>query len=379
MDEMNFFKAFFEKYNKEMEQMSHVNLIIAGKTGTGKSTLLNAALGEDFAKTGIGKPITNEAGTKCFEKQGGHLRIYDTIGLELDEQRRKSSLEAIKKICKDAKQSMDMDKTIHAMWYCVGSESDRLESFEADYINSIAEDVPVILVITKTYRKKHAKRLQEAIEKEYPVLDIANFCIVLAQDEDLEDCDEGEMPKKAFGVDTLVEMTEQIIPEAVQKVWCSIQKASINMKVSRAQKVVLATAGASFGEGYLPLPFSDALALVPTQLGMLASITAIFGISVSEDLLKSIVSSMAGTAGATFVGRTVVANLLKMIPVAGTVVGGTINGTTAALLTTALGEAYIKIMKMIVKGELKEKDLQTKAGQDKMKELFEENLKKKSK
>lgn len=376
MEEKNFFEEFVKKFSQEMKEMGHANLIIAGKTGVGKSTLINAAFREDIAKTGIGTPVTDEGDVRWYEKKDFPLRIYDTIGLELDEEKRKHSIEMIKKVCQDAKKSNDPDKFIHVMWYCVASDSDRLEKYEADYINSVSEEVDVVLVVTKSYRKKHSERLIRAIETDYPGLKVKNKVVVLAQDEHPEDCDEDEIPKKAFGVDTLVEVTAQIVPESAQKAWCNAQKASVELKASRAQTLVITTAAASFGEGYIPLPFSDALALVPTQLAMLAGITAIFGISVSENLLKSIVTSLAGTAGATFAGRTIVSNLLKMIPGIGTALGGTISGATAAVLTTALGEAYIAIMKMIANGEINEKDLETKAVQDKLQNLFKDKLKK---
>lgn len=50
---------------------------------------------------------------------------------------------------------------------------------------------------------------------------------------------------------------------------------------------------------------------------------------------------MAGTTSATFAGRAIVANLLKIVPVAGTFAGGAISATTATTLTVALGELYI--------------------------------------
>ena len=112
---------------------------------------------------------------------------------------------------------------------------------------------------------------------------------------------------------------------------------------------------------------------------MLAGITAIFGITVSENLLKSIVTSLAGTAGATFAGRTIGSNLLKMIPGVGTAIGGTISGATAAILTTALGEAYITIMKMMVNDEISEKNIGTKVVQDKLKAIFAEKIEKNKK
>lgn len=239
------------------------------------------------------------------------------------------------------------------------------------------EEIDVILVITKSYRKKHSKNFIDAIMKDYPGLKIKNSVVVLAQDETLEDCDSDEIPRKSFGVDTLVEITAQIMPEAAQKAWCNAQKASIKLKCDKAHTLVLTTAAVSFGEGYMPLPFSDSMALIPTQITMLAGITAIFGITVSQNLLKSIVTSLAGTAGATFVGKTIAANLLKLIPGVGTALGGTISGATAAALTTALGEAYIAVMKMIVNGEINEQDLGTKEVQNKLQEIYKEKAKKK--
>ena len=349
-DNINLFEIFTKKYNQEMKGMNHANLVIAGKTGVGKSTLINAAFREDIAQTGMGRPVTDEM--RVYEKKDFPLRIYDTMGLELDEERREKSLEEIRRTCQEGKLSNDPDKMLHAMWYCVDSNSDRFEQFEADYINGISKDLDVILVLTKSFRRKHTDNMIREIEKEYPGLQVKS-------------------------IQNLVEATAQIIPESAQKAWCNAQKASMELKVKRAHVLVMSSAAVSFGEGYIPLPFSDAFALVPTEIAMFAGINAIFGISVSDYLLQSIVTSLVGTAGATFAGRTIVSNLLKMIPGVGTVVGGTISGTTASALTIALGEAYITIMKMISEGEIDEHALETKEVQDKMQGIFRENLKKK--
>lgn len=375
---IDFFGDFWKYLQEEKKKMGHANLIIAGKTGVGKSTLINAAFREDIAKTGIGKPVTEEGDVKWFEKEDFPLRIYDTIGLELDEKRRERSLEMIKTVCKDAKRSGNPDKFIHAMWYCVAAPSDRFEQYEADYINNIAEEVDVILVITKAYRKKQAENFVSAIKKGYPNLNVRNIVTVLAQDEDPDECDEDDIPKKAYGLADLIEVTAQILPESAQKAWCNAQKANIKLKEKQAHAIVTVTATAAFGEGFIPIPFSDCLALIPTQLGMLAGITTVFGINVSNNLLKTIATSIVGEAGVTFAGRAIVAALLKLIPGAGSAAGGAISGATASVLTVALGEAYIVIMKMIANGEINEKDLGDKKVQERIKEIFKENLTKKS-
>ena len=133
----------------------------------------------------------------------------------------------------------------------------------------------------------------------------------------------------------------------------------------------------AIGEGAVPIPFvSDATLLIPTQLGMIASITAIFGFEVNKSILTGFLSSTLGAGGATMLGRTIVSNLVKLIPGAGSVVGGVISGGTAGLLTAALGEAYIGIMSLVFNGEMSIKDLETDKGRKKMANLFKEELSK---
>lgn len=140
-----------------------------------------------------------------------------------------------------------------------------------------------------------------------------------------------------------------------------------------------ATVTAAFGEGFVPVPFADAAMLVPTQITMITGITVIFGLEVSKSLITGFVSATIGTAGATVFGKTVVSNLLKFIPIVGTAAGGIISGATAGLITTALGEAYIKVMELVYKGEIKSEDIYSKEGQNTMTKLFKEELKKERK
>lgn len=80
--------------------------------------------------------------------------------------------------------------------------------------------------------------------------------------------------------------------------------------------------------------------------------------------------------GATVLGKTVVTNLIKLIPGAGTIVGGAISAGTAGVITAALGEAYIGIMELVFKGEMSIDDIGTKKGKETMANLFKSNLKK---
>ena len=87
---------------------------------------------------------------------------------------------------------------------------------------------------------------------------------------------------------------------------------------------------------------------------MLAKITSLFGMdNFDKAMLTTMISTVIGCGGATIAGKTIVTNLLKLIPGAN-LVGGLISGTTAAVLTGALGEAYITVLSKLCKGEISE-------------------------
>jgi uncharacterized protein (DUF697 family) len=63
-----------------------------------------------------------------------------------------------------------------------------------------------------------------------------------------------------------------------------------------------------------------------------------------------------------------------MIPGVGSVAGGVISASVAAALTAALGEAYIAIMMMVSKGEMKVSDIDTDEGKAKISQIFKSKL-----
>lgn len=361
----NIFEEFTSLLEEEMKTMGHANIIIAGKTGVGKSTLINAAFRENLATTGIGLPVTKSC--KMIQKEGFPLRIYDTVGLELNQQTQTESINEIRSLIRTKIQQNNPDEFIHCLWYCIQSDSERFEDAEFTFIKEIAEDVPVILVLTKAYFKKHAETFQAILESYN--LPVKNIIIVLAST-----FTEDDYVKNAFGVNHLVEFTCSLLPESAQKAWINAQQASLKIKKEKAMDIVLKTATGSFGIGFLPIPFSDCVALSSIQVAMIAKITSIFGFTIQKSVISGIFTSLIGTVGATLAGRTLVSNLLKMIPGVGTLAGSSISGTTAALLTTALGKTYITIMEMMFKGEIDEKNINSESVQKKINKILKENM-----
>lgn len=377
MEDFNVFTEAFNKIEKELNNMDKTNILIVGKTGAGKSTLINSVFRAEMAETGTGRPITQHL--KKISKEGVPVNLYDTKGLELSEtvqaEIKKEILDEIER-CNDLCIKNDSkSELIHACWYCIDGSVRRCEETDIEWINDIAEKVPVIVVVTKGFPKKDAREFKKKIENLN--LNCRAIVPVLAEkyeDRDEEDEDDEVLIIPSYGLDKLVEVTLEVLPEGVRKAFNNAQKVSLDKKVSAARKWITRYAATTGAIGASPIPFSDAPLLVGAQLSMLAHVTAIFGLSVEKAVLTAIISSVAGVSGTTLGGKTLVSNLLKFIPGVGSVAGGAISASVASMMTIALGLAYINVLKYIVEEENKGNQVSTETIKEKMKEAYKKEL-----
>ncbi len=358
---------------EKIKNLNTLNIIVVGKTGVGKSTLINSVFRDKLAETGIGKPVTDHM--RKISKKGVPLAIYDTRGFELgkevQQQVKKEVIETINK----GIATQDINKAIHCIWYCINTASNRVEPEEIEWLKELTKEnqvtqVPIIVVLTQSFSKKNADALRSMILDEN--LDVVQVVPVLAEDYEIDD----DYVAKSYGLDVLIHVMGEALPDELMDTLQNVQIASLAEKKKRAQAAIAAATLAATSEGAAPIPFSDCALLIPTQLGMIASITVIFGFDVNKSILTAFLSSTLGAGGATVLGKTVVSNLVKLIPGVGTIAGGAISAATAGIITAALGEAYIGIMTLVFNGEMSIDDLDTKKGKDRMSALFEQELKK---
>ena len=116
----------------------------------------------------------------------------------------------------------------------------------------------------------------------------------------------------------------------------------------KRNKYIAVAATSAAAAAATPIPFSDAALLVPIQLGMMAKIAQIYKIKFERAALMAI----ASTTAATQVGRATFTGLLKMVPGAGTVVGGAIGAGVASTFTYAMGQAWLSVCQRAAKGKL---------------------------
>lgn len=207
---------------------NHYNILVLGRSGVGKSTLINVVLdlkGENAAKENAVKPETgtdnalspNSKETSLIEvekkkfipKEYGSdkssLVLLDSRGIELSKNYSIDvASEDIQKFIEERNGlNSDPDKFIHCIWYLVSGN--RFEDDEGKYIQSLKSlytnfGLPIIFVYTRAIIEEDGDLIQKRIE-EFMGGDI-KFIQIIARDIKIRGKNKNRPPsiQKAFGV-----------------------------------------------------------------------------------------------------------------------------------------------------------------------------------
>ncbi|HLM22705.1 MAG TPA: GTPase, partial [Propionibacteriaceae bacterium] len=335
--------SFRAEYDKQSAAIGRFNLAIFGKTGVGKSTLINAIFGEEVARTGIGEPVTR--GSHLYLDKIGHLGIVDTQGLEVGKDN-KQILSELDKAMTQMRQ-LPLSEQIHVAWYCLRGMDRRFEEAEADFIRRLdGMGLPVVVVLTQVpmrggyFHPDTVLLAEQIIAKQLPIVSGRPFMTYAKADE--------FAGQHAYGLKELLDATFRVAPEGVHGALVAAQEIDHARKAQEANKYITAAVASAAAAAATPIPFSSAALLVPIQLGMMSRIAQIYKIKFERAALMAI----AATTAATQLGRATFTSLIKMIPGAGTVVGGVIGAGVASTFTYAMGQAWLTLCQRVVKGKL---------------------------
>jgi uncharacterized protein (DUF697 family)/GTPase SAR1 family protein len=339
-----FRREFGRKYEEASREIGRFNLGVFGKTGVGKSTLINAIFGKDVAATGIGEPVTQ--GSHLYLHAAGHFGVIDTQGLEIGKDDATILRELESYVL--GLRGKPLSEQLHVAWYCVRAMDRRFEETEAEFIRALDRlGIPVLLVFTQVpMRRGHvhpdALTLRTDVEqRELPLRGEPVFLTYAKADEfhDLQ----------VHGLQELLDATFRRAPEGVTEALTAAQKIDRSRKRTAAERAIAAAVTTAGAAGATPIPFSDAAVIVPVQLTMMASIANTYDV----DIDKATTAALAATAGATAAGRSLVTGLLKMVPGIGSVVGGAISAGVASALTWSIGHAWVVVCVRLADGKLR--------------------------
>ncbi|MGL2631773.1 YcjF family protein [Helicobacter pylori] len=235
-------------------------------------------------------------------------------------------------------------------------------------------NIPTIVVSTNTQEKAgdaFVKESQRIIDEEWGFKGFIKAYARVNSVKYLSD-DDKEIPIK--GLEELVDETKKCFQDAMRNHFLSIQKVKIQERkqamIEKCKTIIHVASGAAGAAGLIPIPFSDALAIVPIQAGMIYKMNDAFEVSLGKSATPTFITEISSVIALAHVERTLVNGFLKLIPGAGSVVEAAISGATAVVITEGIGFAYLKVLEKCFNDETGEVKL---PAVDVITSLFKEN------
>ena len=331
--------TYSEYESKKNINKEKVNIIVAGKTGVGKSSLINYIFGKEVAKVGDGQPVTQEI--QEYDLENDNITLFDTKGIEAKDYEK--TLDNIKKYLELRQDSPDENDDIHIAWLCISERGDRVEEADRELLKILSEaGIPVIGVFTKRESKRESSFVNKVVEDN--LLPEAKAIVRVRSITEEVEIEDNLVELKPKGAEELLEETYKYMSEgrrnAIKKAQTAVLKDRIEAMSKEADVLTNWYATGAAAIGATPLPFADSLALAALQTKMVVDINTIYRVDAGTHTFTDIAAALITTTGVAQVGK-LAAGLLKVIPV----IGWTANAGVAAGITKGIGFGYSEYLK----------------------------------
>ena len=201
--------------SKIENKVNHLNIVLVGKTGVGKTTLINKVLEydkEESLETSFGKSCTMGEPQYYTSKKVSLLRLADSRGIEIDRYGIEQVFNSINNFITQKLENGISDEFVHCIWYCITGT--RLEDIEINTLKKLAnvyksKNIPIIMVYTQALSEGKQKLMENFIKENCNFQ--FDFIAVLAKKERIRGIE-----INPFGIDKLIETSILRAKEAVK-------------------------------------------------------------------------------------------------------------------------------------------------------------------
>lgn len=336
------------------------NVLVLGNSGVGKSTLINAVIGEEKAHTSFGiTGTTNRLEIYGDKNPEIPFSLIDSVGFEPNPKKAKKAINLVKKWSKESTKAGNESSQINVVWFCIDGCGTKLfpETIE-NLARSISmwKNIPVIVVITKSYSKIDRQTNIEMVYNAFAMMtryscNLKAVMPVVAKIYSLDDTQYAE-PE---GISELIDKTLELMPEGIRIADNIISDFRIKRIRALTQSVVGAATAAAVTVGAVPIPFPDAALLVPIETTELLALAKIY--SFDKEKGKDIfIKAAIDIGGVSAIGKTIITTL-KAIPGIN-LAAAILNAAVAGTIVAAIGETSIFIYDQIYTGKKSFNDME---------------------
>lgn len=330
-NDYNLGEKFEEALSQVKKSIKKPNILIAGATGVGKSSIINMIFGDEVAKVGTGKPVTQKI--DVYEDDDVDVRIFDSKGYEVGDE---ADDEFYNSVVSLAKETNTPNNAIHLIWYCISCSNTRVVDYDIKALESFAKsNIPVAVLLTKV-----DIATDEEVEKMRSSVPTNLQNALFETTTELSEYNQ---------IEELIKWSIDRLPDSLRFAFIKSQQVCLEEKRKTARMYIKQQCAAAFAVGWVPIPISDAPILVANEVILITRILYLYGMdSISKSIpLSTIVNSLF-----TSLGKAAVASLIKLIPGVGSALGGFISGVVGSTITAAIGEATSTLAYYIDKAKL---------------------------
>ncbi len=356
-----------EKLKKEIKMLKELlldkrsaRLMIIGRRGAGKSSLINAIFCERVADTGAVLSKTGRSQYYAYQSSRGKLDILDTRGLG---DRTKPETANFQNAIDDIKASIETDYPDAILFLCRAKDVDSNIDVDIKNVleihNHIANkhkfNAPVVGVITSV-DELDPKRIEPPYDDQRKrtnidtaVKAVENALVSAGLDlikviptSAYAEYDEVDKNKVAYqnywNIDALLTYLIEVLPNSTHLELARLAKIR-SLQVTLARTIMGATATITGTIAIVPIPLADIIPITTAQVGMIIGIAYISGRELSQKSAMEFLSALGINVGAGMVLREAARALVKYVFPGG---GLFVSGIVASAGTIALGEAAIR-------------------------------------